>query len=111
MWVRVCVREQLWIATIRTATLCSAATWSSQVRSICDRTLSILAASDISSVCCLFCDVQELATFVALSGVTEDCINAIIQSNMDGRKIIMCRTVLEMLPLFGLAPEDLQSSR
>ena len=54
---------------------------------------------------------QELASFVALSGVTEDCINAIIQSNMDGRKIIMCRTVIEMLPLFGLAPEDLQPSR
>jgi hypothetical protein len=54
---------------------------------------------------------QELATFVALSGVTEDCINAIIQSNMDGRKIIMCRTVLDMLPLFGLVAEDLQSSR
>ena len=59
--------------------------------------------------CCY--DLQELATFVALSGVTEDCINAIIQSNMDSRKIIMCRTVHDLLPLFGLTPEDLQASR
>ena len=71
---------KLWISMVRTATLCSIATWSS----------------------------QELASFVALSGVTEDCINAIVQSHMDGRSVANCRSVLEMLPRFKLSAEDLQ---
>lgn len=69
---------KVWISLIRCATLCSVAMWSS----------------------------DELASFVALSGVTEDCINVIVQTRMDGRAPAMCRTVNEMMKLFGVTEAD-----
>jgi hypothetical protein len=77
----------------------------------CDCVSSHYVAVTVTFAVALAWICQELASFVALSGVTEDCINKIIQSNMDGRTVAMCRSVLEMLPLFGVAPEDLQPSR
>lgn len=76
----------------------------------CDCVSSHYVAVTVTFAVALAWICQELASFVALSGVTEDCINKIIQSNMDGRTVAMCRSVLEMLPLFGVAPEDLQPS-
>jgi hypothetical protein len=69
---------KVWISLIRCATLCSVAMWSS----------------------------DELASFVALCGVTEECINVIVQSRMDGRAPAMCRTVNEMMEKFGITEAD-----
>ena len=69
---------KLWMGFIRSATLSSAARW----------------------------NPDQLVEFIALCGVTDDMINVILSKRIDGRALIGCRTMNEMLPLFGLKMGD-----
>jgi hypothetical protein len=69
---------KLWMGFVRACTLCSAARWTP----------------------------QQLLEFVALAGVTDDMVNIILQSGLDGRQLAGCRTMLEMMPMFGITAAD-----